>query len=52
MTVMAIMAGLLPVLRVMQRIAVPMIGGMVTSALLTLIALPAVYALVKQRELR
>jgi copper/silver efflux system protein len=59
MTVMAIMAGLLTVLwsegagaDVMQRIAVPMIGGMVTSALLTLIVLPAVYALVKQGRLR
>jgi Cu(I)/Ag(I) efflux system membrane protein CusA/SilA len=32
---------------VMQRIAVPMIGGMVSSALLTLIVIPAVYAVVK-----
>ncbi|HEX6120920.1 MAG TPA: hypothetical protein VFZ03_15845 [Dongiaceae bacterium] len=31
----------------MQRIAVPMIGGMVSSTLLTLIIIPAVYALVK-----
>ena len=54
MTVAAIMAGLLPILwstgvgsEVMQRIAVPMIGGMVSSTLLTLIVIPAVYALVK-----
>ncbi|SDA31120.1 Cu(I)/Ag(I) efflux system membrane protein CusA/SilA [Methylobacterium sp. UNC378MF] len=54
MTVVAIMAGLLPILwsqgagsEVMQRIAVPMIGGMVSSTLLTLIVIPAVYALVK-----
>jgi Cu(I)/Ag(I) efflux system membrane protein CusA/SilA len=32
---------------VMQRIAVPMIGGMVSSTLLTLIVIPAIYALTK-----
>jgi copper/silver efflux system protein len=32
---------------VMQRIAVPMIGGMFSSTLLTLIVIPAIYALVK-----
>ena len=54
MTVAAIMAGLLPIMwsdgtgaEVMQRIAVPMIGGMVSSTLLTLIVIPAVYAVVK-----
>jgi copper/silver efflux system protein len=54
MTVIAIMAGLLPILwstgtgsEVMQRIAVPMIGGMVSSTVLTLIVIPAIYALVK-----
>jgi Cu(I)/Ag(I) efflux system membrane protein CusA/SilA len=54
MTVAAIMAGLLPIMwshgtgsEVMQRIAVPMIGGMVSSTLLTLIVIPAIYALVK-----
>ena len=54
MTVVAIMAGLLPILwsdgtgsEVMQRIAVPMIGGMVSSTLLTLVVIPAVYAAVK-----
>jgi copper/silver efflux system protein len=54
MTVVAIMAGLLPILwssgtgsEVMQRIAVPMIGGMVSSTLLTLIVIPAVYGLLK-----
>ncbi|MGO4681918.1 efflux RND transporter permease subunit [Hyphomicrobium sp. 2TAF46] len=52
MTVVAIMAGLLPILwstgagsEVMQRIAVPMIGGMVSSTLLTLIVIPVIYAL-------
>jgi Cu(I)/Ag(I) efflux system membrane protein CusA/SilA len=56
MTVSAIMAGLLPILwstgtgsEVMQRIAVPMIGGMVSSTILTLIVIPALYALVKGR---
>jgi len=54
MTVAAIMAGLLPIMwshgtgaEVMQRIAVPMIGGMVSSTLLTLIVIPAIYAVVK-----
>ncbi len=54
MTVTAIMAGLLPILwstgtgsEVMQRIAVPMIGGMVSSTFLTLLVIPAIYALVK-----
>ncbi|WP_156453821.1 efflux RND transporter permease subunit, partial [Methylobacterium sp. CCH5-D2] len=53
-----IMAGLLPILwstgsgsEVMQRIAVPMIGGMVSSTVLTLVVIPAVYALVKGRGL-
>ena len=35
----------------MQRIAVPMIGGMVSSTLLTLIVIPAIYGLVKGRGL-
>ncbi|MBX3505545.1 MAG: efflux RND transporter permease subunit [Parvibaculum sp.] len=53
MTVITIMAGLLPILwatgtgaEVMQRIAVPMIGGMVSSTLLTLVVIPAIYAIV------
>ena len=47
MTVFAIMAGLLPILwssgtgsEIMQRIAVPMLGGMVSSTVLTLIVIP------------
>jgi Cu(I)/Ag(I) efflux system membrane protein CusA/SilA len=59
MTVTAIMAGLMPILwsdgtgsEVMQRIAVPMIGGMVSSTLLTLLVIPAIYALVKGWRLR
>ncbi len=58
MTVVAIMAGLVPILwttgagsEVMQRIAVPMIGGMVSSTVLTLVVIPAVYALIKGRRL-
>jgi Cu(I)/Ag(I) efflux system membrane protein CusA/SilA len=54
MTVIAIIAGLLPILwshgtgsELMQRIAVPMIGGMVSSTVLTLIVIPAVYGLIK-----
>ncbi|MGE0022709.1 MAG: efflux RND transporter permease subunit, partial [Hyphomicrobium sp.] len=54
MTVVAIMAGLVPILwntgtgsEVMQRIAVPMIGGMVSSTVLTLVVIPVVYGLVK-----
>jgi Cu(I)/Ag(I) efflux system membrane protein CusA/SilA len=52
------MAGLLPIMwshgtgaEVMQRIAVPMIGGMVSSTLLTLIVIPAIYAVVKGTRL-
>jgi Cu(I)/Ag(I) efflux system membrane protein CusA/SilA len=59
MTVIAIMAGLLPIMwsngtgsEVMQRIAVPMIGGMMSSTLLTLVVIPAIYALVKGVEIR
>ena len=59
MTVVAIMAGLLPILwsngtgsEVMRRIAAPMVGGMVSSTLLTLIVIPAIYALVKEWSLR
>jgi copper/silver efflux system protein len=54
MTVCAIVAGLLPILwstgtgsEVMQRIAVPMIGGMLSSTVLTLIVIPAIYAVIK-----
>jgi Cu(I)/Ag(I) efflux system membrane protein CusA/SilA len=36
----------------MQRIAVPMIGGMVSATVLTLLVIPAVYALVKGIGLR
>jgi Cu(I)/Ag(I) efflux system membrane protein CusA/SilA len=58
MTVTAIMAGLLPILwgngtgaSVMKRIAAPMVGGMISSTVLTLIVIPAVYSVWKERPL-
>ena len=58
MTVVAIMAGLLPILwssgtgsEVMRRIAAPMVGGMISSAVLTLLVIPVIYTLLKQRTL-
>ncbi len=58
MTVVAIMAGLLPILwssgtgsEVMRRIAAPMVGGMVSSAVLTLLVIPVIYALIKQKQI-
>lgn len=57
MTVLAIMAGLFPILwshgtgsEVMKRIAVPMVGGMITSGILTLIIIPVIYFIVKSRS--
>ena len=59
MTVVAIMAGLLPIMwstgtgsEVMSRIAAPMVGGMISSTVLTLGVIPALYALVKQWRLK
>ena len=58
MTVVAIMAGLLPIMwstgtgsEVMRRIAAPMVGGMVSSTVLTLVVIPVIYALVKGRRI-
>ncbi|MCX7056436.1 MAG: CusA/CzcA family heavy metal efflux RND transporter [Proteobacteria bacterium] len=58
MTVVAIMAGLLPIMwstgtgsEIMRRIAAPMVGGMVSATVLTLLVIPAIYALVKERAL-
>ena len=58
MTVAAIMLGLLPALwshgtgaEVMQRIAAPMVGGMVTSTVLTLVVIPVLYFLWRSRGL-
>ena len=59
MTVAVIIAGLLPILlgggagaEVMQRIAAPMVGGMVTAPLLSMLVIPAVYLLLRRRGLR
>jgi copper/silver efflux system protein len=59
MTVSVIIAGLLPIMwshgtgsEVMQRIAAPMIGGMITAPLLSLLVIPAAYRLLRQREMR
>jgi Cu(I)/Ag(I) efflux system membrane protein CusA/SilA len=59
MTVSAIIAGLLPIMfgsgtgsEVMQRIAAPMVGGMVSATLLTLVVIPAVFLLWKSRGLK
>jgi len=58
MTVAVIIAGLLPIMlsegtgsEVMQRIAAPMIGGMITAPLLSLFVMPVIYLLWKQREI-
>ena len=58
MTVAVILAGLLPIMlgsgtgsEVMQRIAAPMLGGMITAPLLSLFVIPVLYSLWKRREL-
>ena len=58
MTVAAIMGGLLPIMwttgtgaDVMKRIAAPMIGGMVSSTILTLIVIPVLYFIWKRRTM-
>jgi Cu(I)/Ag(I) efflux system membrane protein CusA/SilA len=58
MTVAVIVAGLLPIMlgsgtgsEVMQRIAAPMVGGMVTAPLLSLFVIPAIYLLWRRRRL-
>jgi Cu(I)/Ag(I) efflux system membrane protein CusA/SilA len=57
MTVSVIIAGLLPIMwshgtgsEVMQRIAAPMIGGMITAPLLSLFVIPAAYRLLRRRQ--
>ena len=59
MTVAVILAGLLPILwgagtgsEVMQRIAAPMVGGMVTAPLLSMFVVPAAYLLMRRRRTR
>lgn len=57
-TLTVIVAGLLPIMwshgtgsEVMQRIAAPMIGGMITAPLLSLLVIPAAYRILRRREL-
>jgi Cu(I)/Ag(I) efflux system membrane protein CusA/SilA len=59
MTVVAIIAGLAPILwsrgtgaDVMKRIAAPMVGGMVTSTILTLVVIPSIYLLWRTWQIR
>ncbi len=59
MTATAIIAGLVPILwshgtgaEVMKRIAVPMVGGMVSTTFLTLFVIPAIYLLWKRKEIK
>ncbi|PML80073.1 efflux RND transporter permease subunit [Enterovibrio norvegicus] len=58
MTVLTVIIGLIPIMygegtgsEVMQRIAAPMIGGMASALLLTLLVIPAIFKLWKKREL-
>ena len=58
MTVAVVLAGLLPILvghgagsEIMQRIAAPMVGGMLTAPLLSMLVIPVVYRLLREREL-
>ena len=57
MTVAVILAGLLPIMfghgtgsEIMQRIAAPMVGGMVTAPLLSMVVIPVIYRLLRSRE--
>ena len=57
MTVAVILAGLFPIMwgsgtgsEVMQRIAAPMVGGMITAPLLSMFVVPAVYFLMRRRQ--
>jgi Cu(I)/Ag(I) efflux system membrane protein CusA/SilA len=59
MTVAVILAGLLPIMwgsgtgsEVMQRIAAPMVGGMITAPLLSMLVIPAAFLLLSRRRLR
>lgn len=59
MTVLTVVAGLLPIMystgtgsEVMQRIAAPMVGGMVSAVILTLLLIPAVYYLYRRSQLK
>lgn len=58
MTVAVIITGLLPIMfgtgtgsEVMQRIAAPMVGGMISAPLLSMLVIPVAYRLLRQRSL-
>jgi Cu(I)/Ag(I) efflux system membrane protein CusA/SilA len=59
MTVAVIIAGLVPIMiasgtgsEIMQRIAAPMVGGMLSAPLLSMFVVPVVYLLMRRRQLR
>jgi len=59
MTVAVIIAGLVPIMiahgtgsEIMQRIAAPMVGGMLSAPLLSMFVVPVVYMLMRRRRLR
>jgi copper/silver efflux system protein len=59
MTVAVVIAGLLPIMigsgagsEVMQRVAAPMVGGMITAPLLSMFGIPAAYLLMRRRAFR
>jgi Cu(I)/Ag(I) efflux system membrane protein CusA/SilA len=59
MTVAVILAGLLPIMfgtgtgsEVMQRIAAPMVGGMITAPVLSMLVIPAAFLLMRRRGMR
>lgn len=59
MTVAVIIAGLIPIMigmgtgsEVMKRIAAPMVGGMITAPLLSMLVVPAIYLLIRRRQCR
>jgi Cu(I)/Ag(I) efflux system membrane protein CusA/SilA len=59
MTVAVIIAGLVPIMiasgtgsEIMQRIAAPMVGGMITAPLLSMFVVPVVYLLLRRRQVR
>ena len=59
MTVFTTLIGLLPIMfgtgtgsEVMRRIATPMVGGLVSSTILTLVVIPALYAIIQRRRLQ
>ena len=59
MTVAAVIVGLLPIMlgdgtgsEIMRRIAAPMVGGMISATILTLVVIPAIFVIQQQRKLK